>query len=168
MIRWDRFTLPCIQAWVFFWFCLNIKISISSGMRKCAFGTYAKSEGPDQTAHPRSLVWTFNVCLQKIEYCRMYRCITEVTMYRCITKVTMYRCITKVTMYWCITKVKMYWCITKVTMCRCITKVTMYRCISKVLIKLCSLAGWSASLLFLYVPKTNYFLVRPFPKDSQR
>ena len=33
-------------------------------MQKCAFGTYANSEGPDQPAHPCSLILAFTVCFR--------------------------------------------------------------------------------------------------------
>ena len=36
----------------------------SSDMLKFDLGTNADSEGPDQTAHPRSLIWAFTVRLQ--------------------------------------------------------------------------------------------------------
>ena len=46
-------------------YVLNIAHNkVSSAMQKCTFGTYADSEGPDQTAHPRSLVWAFTVHFQ--------------------------------------------------------------------------------------------------------
>ena len=39
---------------------------MSSAMQKCAIGNYVDSEGPDQTAHPRSLVWAFAIRLQSL------------------------------------------------------------------------------------------------------
>ena len=43
-------------------------------MRKGNFVACADTECPDQTAHPRSLIWTFAVRLRNIWYWRTYWC----------------------------------------------------------------------------------------------
>ena len=49
----------------------DVIVSIYNAIQKIAFGTYAKNEGPDQTAHPQSglgLLCSFTETLDTVDY----------------------------------------------------------------------------------------------------